>query len=171
MDVGRSFMLIYLGALQLVVSQLCSPLVATGSLRNRIPDGLRRRASSARTEEEWEKEWGGMYPDRITSTEDSSWGTGEVCIAERCRVRKVRDGGSGKDSHNSLCTYTPLACQHFPGSLCRSSPLSPSALPPETALLQACSRRARPPIQSCLPMQSPVPPLLTKPALPFEPAI
>ena len=47
------------------------PLVETGSVKRREPDGLRSRASSSRRSVEWEREEGGTNPDRMVSKEEA----------------------------------------------------------------------------------------------------
>ena len=46
------------------------PLVATGSIKIRDPEGLRSRASSSNKSVEWEREEGGIKPERTVSKEE-----------------------------------------------------------------------------------------------------
>ena len=47
------------------------PLVETGSINRRDPDGLRSLASSSNRSAEWERDEGGTKPERMASKEEA----------------------------------------------------------------------------------------------------
>ena len=116
------------------------PLVETGSIKRRDPDGLRSRASSSRRLVEWEREEGGTNPERMVSKEEVGWPANEKERERTLRCIQCHNMRLHTHTHTHLCWVVA----HAPVRQSHHFPPSPSVPPPRAVKHQGNGRHATP---------------------------